>query len=472
MKKNVLLFLLPVLIYSSVTAQSVGIGTTTPDANAILHLESSNKGLLLPATSSFIRTSMVAPPAGLLLYDFNSKSLWTRGATDWQEIRTNSNSPWVENGDNLYRSIGFVGIGTSDPYNKLHLHTSLSDSTFIRFTNSVTGNGLNGFIAGNKGNNAALLNLENGNLFIGTNNDSLVTIASNRRMGIGIKTPTAKLQVNGSGISSTLSPAILITDSLPNAGGLLKFRQVTNNTGMSLSLYSDGGFNNDQFLDLRSDSLTVATFAGNGRLGVRNLSPGYTLDVGGDINTNGLIRVNGSSGTAGQVLTSNGAADPAWQNLPESYPVADRVMIPLLATPLPSALTLPLTFGSPHYNLNPTNLAAGLTTVTINTTGLYEVEGAVRFNTGSVTVTAGTNPIGALWLRTVSGATTNDYTLIRERIDQVSVSSPSFLETIPFKLKLHIVAGTVISLRGLIYQYSTGSSMEIDEGYLGIVRIN
>lgn len=453
-------------------SQNVGIGTSTPDANAILHLESSNKGLLLPNIASFTRTSMTAPPSGLLLYDFNTKSLWTRGATDWQEIMTDANSPWLVNGNNLYRSTGFVGIGTSDPYNKLHIHSSLSDSTFIRFTNSVTGNGANGFLAGNKGNNATLLNLENGNMFIGTNNDSMVTITSNRKVGIGTKSPAAKLQVTGSGISSTASPAILITDSLPSSGGLLKFKQAANSTGIYMGLYSGGGFNKDQFLDVGSDSLAVATFAGNGRLGVRNLLPAYTLDVGGDINTNGLLRINGNSGTTGQVLTSNGTADPSWQNLPESFPAADRLMVPILATPLPSTLTLPLTFGTPHYNLNTSNFAAGLTTVTINTTGLYELEGTVSFNTGVVTVGAGTNPYGALFLRTVSGAVTNDYALIRERIDQLSVSSPAFVENVTYKIKLHIVAGTVISLRGLIYQYSTGGSVQIDEGVLGIVRIN
>ena len=53
----------------------------------------------------------------------------------------------------------------------------------------------------------------------------------------------------------------------------------------------------------------------NGNVGIGNLVPAYKLDLTGDINISaGLIRVNGLSGTSGQVLTSNGLAVPSWKN--------------------------------------------------------------------------------------------------------------------------------------------------------------
>jgi hypothetical protein len=122
MKKIVIspLFFLPFFL----SAQNVGIGTNTPNSNAILHLESSNKGLLLPNIGSIDRTGMPSPPSGLLLYDFNTKSLWMRGATDWQEIQTFSNSQWTESNGNVYRLSGRVGIGISNPLARLHVKDS------------------------------------------------------------------------------------------------------------------------------------------------------------------------------------------------------------------------------------------------------------------------------------------------------------------------------------------------------------
>ncbi|MEE9429450.1 MAG: hypothetical protein V3V16_00310 [Melioribacteraceae bacterium] len=49
-----------------------------------------------------------------------------------------------------------------------------------------------------------------------------------------------------------------------------------------------------------------------GFVGVKKNNPGFTLDVGGDINFDGALYLNGISGTAGQVLTSNGSGDATW----------------------------------------------------------------------------------------------------------------------------------------------------------------
>ncbi len=52
----------------------------------------------------------------------------------------------------------------------------------------------------------------------------------------------------------------------------------------------------------------------SGFVGVNNSTPAYTLDVGGDINLTGRLYLNGSYGTPGQVLTTNGSSAPTWED--------------------------------------------------------------------------------------------------------------------------------------------------------------
>ena len=63
-------------------AQSVGIGTTTPHANAILEIKSPNKGLLIPRMDSVVR-KQIANTRGLLVYDTSTSSLWHNDGAKW-----------------------------------------------------------------------------------------------------------------------------------------------------------------------------------------------------------------------------------------------------------------------------------------------------------------------------------------------------------------------------------------------------
>ena len=83
---------------------------------------------------------------------------------------------------------------------------------------------------------------------------------------------------------------------------------------MNMTGYNASNFNADNYVDVFSDSAFIATFRGNGSVGVRNLTPQYPLDVNGDINTNGALRANGNAGNNGQVLRSNGNGTMSWVN--------------------------------------------------------------------------------------------------------------------------------------------------------------
>lgn len=92
MKKVLLISLLLVGLQRS-WAQNVGIGTSTPNNAALLELQSSSKGLLIPRMTVFQRLSVTSPTEGLLVYDTETHSLWHYNSTTsyWEEhLKTNS----------------------------------------------------------------------------------------------------------------------------------------------------------------------------------------------------------------------------------------------------------------------------------------------------------------------------------------------------------------------------------------------
>ena len=82
------LFFIPFLLITSfcIKAQNVGIGTTSPNANAALEISSSNKGLLIPRTSTASRTAIVAPPKGLMVYDSSFSAFYFFDGGRWLSV--------------------------------------------------------------------------------------------------------------------------------------------------------------------------------------------------------------------------------------------------------------------------------------------------------------------------------------------------------------------------------------------------
>jgi trimeric autotransporter adhesin len=99
------------LLLKSIVAQNVGIGTATPNSNAMLEIKSNDKGLLIPRTSTVTRVS-IPSVKGLLIYDTTTNSFWHHTGIAWNEV-LNSFSGWNTNGNTgTNPSINF--IGTSD----------------------------------------------------------------------------------------------------------------------------------------------------------------------------------------------------------------------------------------------------------------------------------------------------------------------------------------------------------------------
>ena len=71
---------------NKITAQNVGIGTTTPNTNAALEIKSNNKGLLMPRLSTIARNSMTNVAKGMLVYDTTRAGFYYHDGGKWLPI--------------------------------------------------------------------------------------------------------------------------------------------------------------------------------------------------------------------------------------------------------------------------------------------------------------------------------------------------------------------------------------------------
>jgi len=94
---------------------------------------------------------------------------------------------------------GNVGVGTSVPNHKLHIHSTGNNPAYLRSTNDGTGTGTtDGIIIGmGDATNAYLWNYENGGIVFATNATQRAVITSAGLVGIGTSAPSNKLDVVG-----------------------------------------------------------------------------------------------------------------------------------------------------------------------------------------------------------------------------------------------------------------------------------
>ena len=112
------IFILAVFIATPLfmTAQ-VGVGTTSPDPSAALHLETSttvNQGLLIPRmTTSNRNTNILSPSAGIIIFNTTDSEFQVSTANgNWVSLGTYATTSTVS-GTTL--STGKIGIGTTAP---------------------------------------------------------------------------------------------------------------------------------------------------------------------------------------------------------------------------------------------------------------------------------------------------------------------------------------------------------------------
>lgn len=99
----------------SLKAQNnVGIGTATPNSDAILDLSSTTQGFLMPRLNSADTTGLkTAANEGMMFYSLDDDIILYFNGTTWDQVLPGN---WARNGDDIYNiNSGFVGIGLNNP---------------------------------------------------------------------------------------------------------------------------------------------------------------------------------------------------------------------------------------------------------------------------------------------------------------------------------------------------------------------
>jgi hypothetical protein len=283
-------------------AQSVGIGTNTPAASAMLHINSTNKGLLIPRLTTAQRTAIASPASGLQVYDTNTNSFWYFNGAGWIELAAGGGgggtNTWNINDTNIYNNnSGRVGIGTPTPLAKLSVVGTGQWGT-ASFTGSTRTSHINygteehTYIRGGKPGSNVIISDDDGNV------------------GIGTATPYNKLDVVGK-ITATAN-AMGISNIFGFNGGVFS---LTNTDGNGQTITIDGSNIQSTYYaigGLQYRPVVLNPYGGNVGIGT-NYSPNFAkLEIKIDDEQRGwavgtaTYNVHTFLGGAGRTINSEG----------------------------------------------------------------------------------------------------------------------------------------------------------------------
>jgi hypothetical protein len=250
-------------------AQGVAINNNNalPNSSAMLDVQSTTKGMLIPRMTTAQRTGIASPAKGLMVFD------------------TDVNSFWFYNG-----------------------------SAWTNLTASGAATGLS--LTGNSGTNTAsnyLGTTDNVSLNIKTNNLARLTVADNGNIGINNTTPAAKLDVKSTsgntnanfyltGNSSTYLNGVYSVASNSGTGGAYggNFTATGNSSGTvaAVSAYAQSGYKNYGFFG------GVLTSGGQWGYGVYATATGTQYTTGGYFKGDGtgVEAIGGNWGVKGTGL--------------------------------------------------------------------------------------------------------------------------------------------------------------------------
>lgn len=212
---------------------NIGMGTTSPDPSAKLHIQSTNSGLLIPrVTTSQMLSSISNPATGLMVYNTDQNQLYHHNGTSWRSIL--NSTYWlrgITNRDRIGNSADSVGIGTVGPQARLHV-------TNGSFANYTTHNG-HIMVGSSSSENLAIGDYE----ILARNNGAAAPLYLQQegglvRIGNGGTATTAKLQITDGAEASLTTHGDLVIGEITSGNIVMDENEIqSRNNGSTDELY-------------------------------------------------------------------------------------------------------------------------------------------------------------------------------------------------------------------------------------------
>jgi hypothetical protein len=181
------------LLYDDGT--SVGIGTNTPDASALLDLNSTTQGFVAPRMTTLQRNAIVAPTVGLLIYNTSSSFFNYWDGSAWIQMDTSTGGDVSGSGTTNYAvkwtdgANSVIGDGTwyfsGNDYLPVTTGSNIGDATHRIGTIFM----------------ASIFDYANDLTFY-NGTYTTMTLTTGGNVGIGISSPTAKVHIQGADSTS------------------------------------------------------------------------------------------------------------------------------------------------------------------------------------------------------------------------------------------------------------------------------
>jgi len=250
MKRLFIPLLLCAIISIRTIAQNIAINSSgnKADISAMLDVQSTTKGMLIPRMSATERASIAAPATGLLVFDNTTGSFWFKKASRWVELIDSTNTIWTKKDANVYLNNGEnVGIGTNTPDVRLQIDkgtdATASGGGYLQLGETTISNialDNNEMQARNNGNASTLyLQRNGGDVEVGSSGNS-----SNLNIVKG------KLITPRTGSTNTLIP--LCYGKVSNSGALVAYTD-------NVSLYRTDGTNPERYYEISCSGINVGT---------------------------------------------------------------------------------------------------------------------------------------------------------------------------------------------------------------------
>lgn len=437
---------------SGIFAQNVGIGTTTPNANAILELNSPNKAFLMPRVSDVNMNAMASPATGMMLYNTNLGRAYMYVGT-WKQMMLEGDPfslPYSGAGSS---GAALFGIAQTDPSGTAGaIFGNNTQGGYGVQGNSVSGNGIVG-----------VSNTGTGGRFSSTSGRALIAAGSVWLNNGGGKTmignqsaPFMQLHVS----NATDSTLLQLDNNTALANGTNVGLYLKNGDWFTGAVKTTGTGTSTARLSFWTFANTVTSglkermsITDNGNVGINTTTPASLLDVNGaghfsaNVDIDGTVTINGGSPGAGKVLTSDAVGTASWKGMTGFAARKTGVNQSINAS---SSATI--SFQTEEYDLGTAGYNPATGEYTVPETGVYHID-------ISLVINPQVNPQGL-----VLNLTNNGTTIRQKGIQTTNVFSGTGLDlSTDVQLTqgdlIKCVLGNFSSTNSVIvgYQFASGS---------------